>query len=224
MWTGQLVVPLGADNRSVKENLVNISQKHQLGQVHEEPTCEDSQLDLVFTSNPSLIKSSTNIPGLSDHNAITTDCGIKPYCTNKKLKKLFRFGKADWDSLRMAASAVSEKVVMQGKANGDVEGMWIAFKTDLMTAADNFIPSAMGSRKHRLLWIDFKLKKCWTRRKDYTAKPETRNLTGQSTDSSKKNARESSGKLSKTMSETSSKVYRRRIWNHFGNMSSQKDK
>ena len=64
---------LGATNRAVQEKLVEIAQTHRLTQIHELPTRQDSHLDLVFTSNPSLIKASANIPGLSDHDAAITD-------------------------------------------------------------------------------------------------------------------------------------------------------
>ena len=35
-------------------------------------------LDLVFTSNPSLIKTSVSVPGISDHDIVITDMEIKP--------------------------------------------------------------------------------------------------------------------------------------------------
>ena len=44
---------------------------HNLTQVHNQPTREGNLLDLVFVSNPSLVKSSTNVPGISDHDMIT---------------------------------------------------------------------------------------------------------------------------------------------------------
>ena len=149
MWTGQPVLSsLGANNRSVQEKLVHISQKHQLGQVHEEPTREDSHLDLVFSSNPSLIKSSTNIPGLSDHDAVITDSCIKPYHTaHKKPKKFFRFGKADWDSGNLCSVGESCDA---GEGRWRCRGNVDCLQDRPMTAADNFIPSAMSSRKHRL--------------------------------------------------------------------------
>jgi hypothetical protein len=36
-------------------------------------------MDLVYTSNVTLTKSSTNIPGISDHAIIVTDMDTKPY-------------------------------------------------------------------------------------------------------------------------------------------------
>jgi hypothetical protein len=47
-----------------------------LTQIHEEPTREKNLLDLVFTSNATLTKSSTNISGISDHAIIVTDMDV----------------------------------------------------------------------------------------------------------------------------------------------------
>ena len=46
---------------------------HNLTQVHNQPTREGNLLVLVFVSNTtlSLVKSSTNVPGISDHDIIT---------------------------------------------------------------------------------------------------------------------------------------------------------
>jgi len=37
-------------------------------QIHNKPTRENNLLDLVFVSNPTLVKSSINVPGISDHD------------------------------------------------------------------------------------------------------------------------------------------------------------
>ena len=42
------------------------------------PQEKKSLLDLVFTSNATLTKSSTNIPGISDHAIIVTDMDTIP--------------------------------------------------------------------------------------------------------------------------------------------------
>ena len=42
------------------------------------PQEKKNLLDLVFTSNATLTKSSTNIPGISDYAIIVTDMNTKP--------------------------------------------------------------------------------------------------------------------------------------------------
>ena len=41
------------------------------------PTRENNLLDLVFVSNPTLVKSSVNVPEISDHEIIITDFETK---------------------------------------------------------------------------------------------------------------------------------------------------
>jgi hypothetical protein len=66
----------------------------------EESTRQDNTLDLYFTTNPSLVKNCTTIPGLSDHAIVVVESDTKPqYCTTPR-RKHFLFGKADWPSLK----------------------------------------------------------------------------------------------------------------------------
>jgi len=75
-WTKQHVND-SAPDRTVQQALIDVATAN-LSQIHETPTREQNILDLVFTSNPTLVKSSVSIPGLSDHDAIVTDIDIKP--------------------------------------------------------------------------------------------------------------------------------------------------
>ena len=61
----------------------NWEAPHGLTQVHNQPTRQDTILDLVFTNNPSLVKSSYSIPGISDHAMVVTDCDINLFIINK---------------------------------------------------------------------------------------------------------------------------------------------
>ena len=60
-------------DREIQQELADLMSFHNLTQVHNQPTREGNLLDLVFVSNHSLVKSSTNVPGISDHNIIITD-------------------------------------------------------------------------------------------------------------------------------------------------------
>jgi hypothetical protein len=53
----------------------------------------------VLTTNATLVKSSTNIPGLADHDIIITDTIIKPTYNKNKLEKRYLYSKANWDIL-----------------------------------------------------------------------------------------------------------------------------
>ena len=79
-WTN-LSVNTDATDKKVQQRLIDTTSEHGLNQIHDNPTRDDNILDLVFTNNPFLIKSSRNAPGISDHDIIITDAITKPhYC------------------------------------------------------------------------------------------------------------------------------------------------
>ena len=62
--------------------------ENNLTRVHIDPTREENLLDLTFTTHPSLIKSTTNVPGISDHDMVVIDSDIKPHFNNSKPRKV----------------------------------------------------------------------------------------------------------------------------------------
>ncbi|CAC5392381.1 unnamed protein product [Mytilus coruscus] len=80
-----------AQDPDAQKQLINITTQFGLTQFHEEPTRENNLLDLVFTTNPSLTKTSTNIPGISDHAIIKTDTDIKPFYSKSNPRKVFNW-------------------------------------------------------------------------------------------------------------------------------------
>jgi hypothetical protein len=63
-----------AQDREIQRSLLDVVTSHAITQIHETPTRGNNLLDIILTSNPSLIKSSINAPGISDHDMIITDC------------------------------------------------------------------------------------------------------------------------------------------------------
>ena len=66
-----------------------------ISQVQMEPTRGENNLDLFFTTNPSLVKNSTVVPGISDHDMVVTDCELRPIYNRRKPRKTFQFSKAN---------------------------------------------------------------------------------------------------------------------------------
>ena len=79
-----LTVKQNAPDREVQQALIDVAIDFNLTQVHEKPTREDNLLDLVFTTNPTLIKSSSNTPGISDHDIVVVDSDTKPFYSKQK--------------------------------------------------------------------------------------------------------------------------------------------
>ena len=79
-----------------------------LSQIHEQPTRGENMLDLVFVSNPSLMKSSVSVPGISDHDIVVTDFETKPYYQKTPSRKCYIYGKANWDQLNKSLENMSK--------------------------------------------------------------------------------------------------------------------
>ena len=105
-----LTVRSNAPDREIQQALIDITTEHGLTQVHNQPTRQDNILDLVFTNNPSLVKSSTSVPGISDHAMVVTDCDIKPVYNKQNPRKVYLFSKANWEEIYSACENLSVKI------------------------------------------------------------------------------------------------------------------
>jgi hypothetical protein len=100
-WDNNTVLP-GAQDRAVQQNLVDVTSGEFLTQTQTHPTRGPNTLDLVFTSNPTLLKSTTIIPGISDHDIVVSDFDTKPHTTPPAIRKRYKFHRAAWDKLKEA--------------------------------------------------------------------------------------------------------------------------
>ena len=106
-----------APNKDVQDKLINISVDNSLTQLQEEPTRLNNILDLTFVSNPSLIRTQSTIPGISDHCATITDSYIKPSFIIQRKRKVYNFDKADWPSLHSFCENLSISLVSRSNMN-----------------------------------------------------------------------------------------------------------
>ena len=67
-------------------------------------------LDLVFTTNPSLIKFSVSVPGISDHDIVVTDADIKPIYTRQKHKKVYKWKQANWENIKSDCETLTDGI------------------------------------------------------------------------------------------------------------------
>ena len=79
--------------KAVIDLVLSFSQQFDLTQLQREPTRLDNLLDLFFTNKPTLVKSVTTIPGISDHEIVLADCDIKPII-NKRAPRYIHQGLA----------------------------------------------------------------------------------------------------------------------------------
>ena len=72
-WENLTIRPKPQYGANVNKALLHLSEEHQLRQTNQRPTRGRNILDLVFTTSPDLIVSSTEtFPGMSDHNIVLT--------------------------------------------------------------------------------------------------------------------------------------------------------
>ncbi|KAL8565040.1 hypothetical protein ACOMHN_003416 [Nucella lapillus] len=163
-WINHTTHSTGKDN-DIQQSLVDIMQSSTLTQVHHSPTRFMNILDLIFFSNPSLVKSSVSVPGISDHEMIVTDADTRPQRTTPLAKKCFQFHKAEWSSLRTDCDSIAESVKKQADSGSTMEDLWSTFKSSLLSAIDTHIPHKMKTRRPCLPWINTSLKRMLRKKK-----------------------------------------------------------
>ena len=98
-----------------------------------EPTRGENNLDLFFTTNPSLVKNSTVVPGISDHDMVVTDCELRPIYNRPKPRKTF--------------------------SQNTVETNWCLFKDFVHSTIQDLVPSKNETTRYNLPWFTPKIKR-----------------------------------------------------------------
>ena len=155
----QCAVNPNADQRDVQQQLLDIASSHCLTQVVEEPTRQGNILDLCFTTNHSLVKGVSVIPGISDHDAVVIDSIIKPIYQQFKRRTVLRFNKADWCNLKQKCVKLSDEIQKLYSDNVDINSLWDSFKTSLNSAIKDHIPSKTVTFRNQVPWMSKDLKR-----------------------------------------------------------------
>ena len=159
-----LSVKGGAADRMVQQAVLDMSIDFNLSQVHDKPTREDNMLDLIFTNNPSLIKSTSNAPGISDHDIVVADSDTRPQYAKQKPRRCLIFSKANWDDLKTTISNISTKIQKLYRDGATIHQLWDTFKEDLKVAIDTCIPSKTKHNKNSIPWITKSVKRLLRRK------------------------------------------------------------
>ena len=154
-----------ADDVKVQQAIADITSNSLLTQIHHEPTRLTNTLDLIFTSNPTLVKSSKSVPGISDHNIVVSDFDIKPHKSKEQQRKVYKFNKANWDRINDNIEILS-KDINDHYINGTcVEDLWEKFKSSLLTIVNEHVPSKTAKKHSKLPWINKNIHKLLKRKK-----------------------------------------------------------
>ena len=134
-------------DRNIHLRLFDLTSEHNLTQIHYQPTRNGKLVDLVFTINPSLIKSSVSIPGISDHDIFVTDVDIKPFYSSQKPKNVYKWNKANWDNIKSDCEMLSNQVSEQVKSDTDIENLGNTFKCGIHKSVGKNVPSKCDVQK-----------------------------------------------------------------------------
>ena len=152
-------VPPGSYESTASWNLLDTLQNHHLSQMQMEPTRQDSVLDLYITNKPSLMKTITTIPSISDHDGtILVDSDIVPAYSKKKPRKMFVFAKTNWSKMKEDASTFVTSF-LEALPETSVDENCEKIKGHLTSSMAKHIPSRTTSRKQHQPWITHGMKK-----------------------------------------------------------------
>ncbi|KAK3097032.1 hypothetical protein FSP39_005743 [Pinctada imbricata] len=150
--------------REIQQGLADIMSANNLTQIHEHPTREDNLLDLVFVSNPSLVKSSINVPGISYHDIVITDMDTKVHYNRTPTRKCYIYSKANWENINKDLEQLQMTIEAKNQKEDSVQQLWSTFKADLFKTMDANIPNKEIRSRNNIPWIKHKHKKMLKRK------------------------------------------------------------
>ena len=163
-WENLSINP-GGSSRKCCEILLNTINTNHLEQMVLEPTRQNSILDLVFTNQPSTIRSIDTEPGISDHNAITGQIDLELRINRKKPRVIHTFARGDIQGLRDEVEKVCTEEILPHIWARSVEENYEELLRCLTSAQANNIPVKHISGKSRHPWVRGETKRLVNKRK-----------------------------------------------------------
>ena len=173
-WNSNTIQP-NASNSDVQKAVIDITSNALLSQIHHEPTRQSNILDLTFVSNPSLVKTSRTVPGISDHNMVVSDIDTVPQKSKSVKRKVYRYHKADWDNIRSDMNTLTDEIQKLYEENTSANDLWETFKLGLKKSIEKHIPSSIAKSNRKLPWLTKRLLKLIKQKKKAYNKAKTTN-------------------------------------------------
>ena len=151
---------------SKHNKLLEIISEFGLQNMVNDPTRIESGniLDLILTSNPSIITNTHTTPGMSDHEAVTFEVNLNPIRNRKPPHKVFKYKSADWYKLKNEISKLTDEYFDSDPNSQDINTNWTFFRDNLTTLMNNTIPHCNTKAKTHLPWISRELIRMQRRR------------------------------------------------------------
>ena len=128
-------------------------QNHPLVQMQKQPTRNESNLDLFLTNNESLVKSTSIIPGISDHEIVIIDSIIRPKIAKAANRKIYKWYSVDWIEINENLSQFKQ-TFLELAANRTVEENWHELKHHINTLINDKVPHKWSSTRYNLSWFN----------------------------------------------------------------------
>ena len=151
-WDLGTVCPI-SNQKAVNDLVLSISQQFHLTELQREPTRLDNLLNLFFTNKPTLMKSVTAIPGISDHEIVLADCDIRLTINKRAPRYIHQWRKADWEKLKSETVAFGNQFLEESSSRSVSEN-YTTSKKFIQTIIDQHIPKRLLKiGKHNIPWI-----------------------------------------------------------------------
>ena len=136
------------------EEFIEILIDHHLEQLVHFPTREKNTLDLIITSLPSQFLDIQSPHRLSDHDIVSVTLKIVISPIKKPRKKVYRYQKGDYESMRSDALRFAKERYFNGYSDSrSVQENFILIPSFIRDSADKHIPSKTSRSVSSVPWI-----------------------------------------------------------------------
>lgn len=150
---------------TINQRAVEIMTYHHFTQLNPQPTRFDHILDLLLTSNPSLIMDMCVQPGMSDHDVIMTTVKAYPQRTKMKPRTYYQYKKAVFADLKSDLAGRNSSL----NHTDDAAASWNDLKEDIIGSTNQHVPQKKVTTRWNLDWMTPRIKRL-TRRKQRLGK------------------------------------------------------
>ena len=128
-------------------------QNHPLVQKQKQPTRNENNLDLFLTNNESLVKSTSIIPVICDHEIVIIDSIIRPKIAKAAKRKIYKWYSVDWIEINENLSQFKQ-TFLELAANRTVEENWHELKHHINKLINDKVPHKWSSTRYNLSWFN----------------------------------------------------------------------
>ncbi|XP_072022923.1 uncharacterized protein [Amphiura filiformis] len=151
-WKEGTVIKNHPASKETAELLLETITEFGLEQHVKEPTRKKSILDLVFTNNASLIKETTVVPGISDHDIVLADFDLRAKWKRQPRRRYYVRRKADTESISKEFLTFKDEYFSLG--NASVQDKWDALENKIKVVMERHIPKKTAAKQNSLPWFN----------------------------------------------------------------------